>query len=359
VDLDHAEKQRIIDSIICGDIFVEYNNKIYTLKAPNSRIRSFSNFIYNKEFKKAKEGGIMTSEELLNYYNWYENKEMDIKILTNQIKEFTKQLIGMSLSPNKLKSAKQMVRELNHKLINTIQEKHNLTMNSAENHASTAQQRYIVSQITFINDSRLWPTQESFDDCDNYSLINYLTKQYFIESNISVNILRILARTNPWRGIWMSNKNDNPFDRGPCDWSENQKNLVYWSRIYDMVYDSYERPPSNIIDDDLLLDSWFNTQADKIESKAKQDAVEKLLDKGKKNKNSKPGRKEHFIVASKEEANEIYKLNNPSGKIHIKTQNKAIQEKGKLPDEKTPMGLKEQREKLMEGGKSNVKRAKK
>jgi hypothetical protein len=47
------------------------------------------------------------------------------------------------------------------------------------------------------------------------------------------------------------------FNKPVGDFSSPQKILIYWSRVYDSVYEDTDKPNQDIIDDDDLLDEWL------------------------------------------------------------------------------------------------------
>lgn len=72
--------------------------------------------------------------------------------------------------------------------------------------------------------------------------------------------LRKMARSDPWSTMWSIKKADN-FAILPL--SDYQIMLAFYSRMYDNVNESPERPSRAIIDDDDALDGWFIHQSEK------------------------------------------------------------------------------------------------
>ena len=79
------------------------------------------------------------------------------------------------------------------------------------------------------------------------------------EHRIDESEYRDLARNEPWRSYWNIAKSS-VFGIPVIDFSEEQKTLCVWSKVYDNVYESSECPPENCINDDDYLDSWFIIQ---------------------------------------------------------------------------------------------------
>ena len=58
------------------------------------------------------------------------------------------------------------------------------------------------------------------------------------------------------------------FGKPLMELTNDQDSLVYWSQVYDVAYESMDRPEQSIIDDDEALDKWFEEQAKKRKAKA-------------------------------------------------------------------------------------------
>ncbi len=83
-------------------------------------------------------------------------------------------------------------------------------------------------------------------------------------------LARLLAKSNIGRFEWVAYKSMKescrlvPEDLG--DWTVAQKMFVYWSTFYDSVYESVDRPPDRVIEDDSKLEVWLKSQKKKAEA---------------------------------------------------------------------------------------------
>jgi hypothetical protein len=73
-----------------------------------------------------------------------------------------------------------------------------------------------------------------------------------------------------WRTLWNAGKGSNLFGKPIIQLDSEQHALVYWSQVYDSVYEAYERPDDDIINDDEKLDAWFKRQSEKREAEKKK-----------------------------------------------------------------------------------------
>ncbi len=76
--------------------------------------------------------------------------------------------------------------------------------------------------------------------------------------------IRRLARSNAWRFQWQAGKGlGGLFGRPIIELDPEQQAIVYWSQVYDNVYESMDRPEDSVIENDDELDAWFEAQARK------------------------------------------------------------------------------------------------
>lgn len=213
------------------------------------------------------------------------------------------------------------------------------------------QQRFLISNITEKPDgTKYWKTQQDFDDDSDTELIHYLCAKYF-ETVISTSAIRIIARSGEWRNIWNAAKNTGQlFDNSNSAWSSSQKELAYWSHAYDSVFEAYERPSKDIIEDDDLLDSWFIRQADKIDARSKKSAVENQAAKTKKH-----GRQEQFIMTDKKGAKRVYDANDPMSRARILAKQRLIEKHGEVREQDMPDSQLEMKQQLMANRQKHAK----
>ncbi len=220
------------------------------------------------------------------------------------------------------------------------------------------QQRYIISQITLTqNGDKFWPTTQIFDSSIESKLIDKLCMVFFRTSKIDTKIIREIARSNIWRSMWSScQKSGNPFGKSVIDLSFNQRDLVHWSCIYDGVYEAYERPTSDIIEDDDVLDSWFMKQGEKIENRSRKQFGEDSLPTPKFKRAG--GRNEQFIICDADGAKDVYKMNDPGARNVIRRKQAIVNEKQSVKEQYMPDSQNEMRQIAMNQSRKHALRKK-
>jgi hypothetical protein len=355
--MDIAEKERLIARISWKYIpaTVRVNNGdivSFLLHSPTPQEQSQAAMIYSTEKQRATIIGLPSESELLanmiNLDRWSLQKEDEIEGLQKDIHTIRRGLLDLRFNKTKLEFTRSLLRRAEKALIERLTNRHDLLQGSAEAHAEIARQRYLVGRIAETeNHKQIWPIPEDFDNCEDNELISQLCEFFFQKSRISSKLIRELARSSQWRAYWEIAKNTNELFCGDVlSWSVNQRELAYWSTIYDSVYGSYDRPSKEIIEDDDLLDSWFIRQGEKIEHRTQSGLIPK---------SNKSGRNEEFIMADAEGAKQVYKMNDPVVRARIKAKQKMIAKKGIVREQDMPDSQNEMRQQFMEKQSKHVK----
>jgi hypothetical protein len=143
-----------------------------------------------------------------------------------------------------------------------------------------------------------------------------------------------VAREEPWRSTWRTScKTGTPvFDSPTAQFTENQKRLIYWSMVYDNVFESLECPTDDVVGNDDLLDLWFENQHEKSQkNKSKSGADSSLVTTNEKIL----GASEIFVpVDSKEDALNVYnELNTPEVRRNFQQKQKEIETKKEVKEQ--------------------------
>ena len=152
------------------------------------------------------------------------------------------------------------------------------------------------------------------------------------ENTIPPAAFRHIARSDLWRNYWSANK-DYIFGKPTIDWTDEQKTLVVITKMYDNAYEHTECPSDAIIENDDMFDGWMILLRRENEKERSKRRTEKKFG----DKLNKAG--EIFLTAnSKEEAQDIYGLNNDTSRNIIKERERTINKSEKpikdsdLPD---------------------------
>ncbi len=356
--MDAATKERLISQIVWGYtpatvVAKDSSSLSLILHSPTPKEQAKAAIIYSTEYKRAIEKGLSNEVNTLGYMialgKWDSKTDIEIEGLQTDIHKIRRGLLDFLFNRTKLEKSRSLLRRAESALLKRLSQKHDLMTNSAEAHALICQQRYLVGCITEMEDGGglFWTSQKNFEDFDDIGIILQLCELFFKQSRISIKFIRELARSPQWRVYWDIAKNTNDLFNGSIvSWSENQRELVHWSVIYDSVYEAYERPGKDVIMDDDLLDSWFIRQNEKSEGRTQTDTASRPL---------KSGRNEEFVMADREGAKQVYGMNDVNTRAQIKARQKLLSDQGSIREQDMPDSQRAMRQQLMEKRTKRIK----
>tara|TARA_Y100000593_G_scaffold94880_1_gene196877 strand:+ start:2347 stop:3333 length:987 start_codon:yes stop_codon:yes gene_type:complete len=144
--------------------------------------------------------------------------------------------------------------------------------------------------------------------------------RFYRENSVPEETLREIARSEPWRGMWNGGKGTQLFGVPFSKITALQSRLCSYSRMYDSVFEHPESPNDKIIEDDDCLDGWFIFQKRKREKEKKQSEIDGMIT-NEKIRNSD----EIYVVAqNREDASEIYNINDPTARNIIRERDEKI-----------------------------------
>jgi len=334
--MEYKERKALMDKIICGSIF--FKDLTFVPISPEQEARSI--LVYENELSKCKHDGMLTDEQCLQICilngSWSVANEKIIKQTQKEIHDVIRSLIWCLSNFRRLESTRKVLRKLEKKIIDYMSKRQMLLLNTANSHATKCKNNYIIASITYKDNKLLWKILDDLDNCQNINLTKSIMDFYFYSSIIPIKDIRELARNDPWRSRWTCYKkmSKSPFANKYL--STNQENLIYWSTVYDNVYESYERPPKKVIFDDDLLDSWLINENEKYEKETNKLFMNKNIDKTNTNNHQKSGKTEVFIMADPDNVKEIYDMNHIESRVNIKKQQAMLEKNKNILEADTP-----------------------
>lgn len=150
----------------------------------------------------------------------------------------------------------------------------------------------------------------------------FMFSRKFLNSRISEEDIRELYFDGTWRMIWGGSKDPKSiFGLSANQLNDNQLSLLYWSKLYDNIYESMDAPGNAVMKDSIAVDGWFIKQAKKREAEEKK---KELPDQN---------AGEVFVMASSQkEVKEINNLNSREGKQVLKSRARDLATKGSLDE---------------------------
>lgn len=320
-----------LSRILSGQYIFIYNGHIYKLIYPNIDIKYQAELYAADHYDKNKYNDWIKDDEILHWLVdaglWTYDGDHKLKEIQQQIENYKVELYNNFLNPKKIKQIKKTIANLNKQYSILSGIRHSFDHLTINGFSSLLKNQYIFIHSLFDNQNK--PIFEN-EDID-YSYLNNLIS-IVNDNTIDIPIFKELARHELWKNYWSTNKN-NILDKSVVHWTDEQKTLIIFSKMYDSVYEHPECPPDSVIQDDDMLEGWLIIQRRNSEKQKAKNRSEKLLE------NKKLGNaKEVFLVAnSKEEAENIYNLNDPQSRYIIKERNQLILNSEKdIPEQNLP-----------------------
>jgi len=274
---------------------------LLVLRPPSLQDLAFIDFLYDEAVQEARKRGAISHLELLLALRtqgiWSEANDAELDTLKSQVDELKVQLADAAvrqkrLIENRLAALEKRLREQNNL-------RAALFNNTAERYAEGVRVNALAYACAhFLDGTRVWPSWDVFEKEIDGVFIDGVIMGLNSIKEISLSRIRAIARSASWRIQWGAAKHiGDLFNKPIIDLTPEQHGLLYWSQVYDSVYESMDRPPEDVINNDEALDKWFEEQDAK---RRREDAGKgKAVDGGVKLSQEVARHGEIFIVTNK------------------------------------------------------------
>jgi len=325
--MDYKERSKIIRRISFGKIKanIDFNCNTYQVEIndPDQSLLYDADFQYEKSYKNAISNGLMTHEEsmelLITEGLWSSQHDIELSRINSEIQTLKNSLPSLKYKKTNFKQVASAIAELKKQKndLSIIKSKYQPV--TAEYTAECIKRKYIIlNSIAYISCTGL---------LNNSSFINHLTVQYYTDFCPNVEIVREVARCDPWRLFWLSAKETNMelFNNSATNMTELQHALILWSRIYDFAYNSSNPPDDSVIDDDSEFDKWYEDEIRSIKEESKKGQLNNKY-------NDTSGSSEVFVPADRLGSKDVYELNDKQTLSKLKKRSETIDTKGRVAE---------------------------
>jgi hypothetical protein len=156
---------------------------------------------------------------------------------------------------------------------------------------------------------------------------------FYNENRIPESDFRLIARSDEWRLYWNCKRAGLPiFNGSSMDLTDEQRQLIYWSNLYDNIYESPDCPEDVVIADDDATDGFLIDQHNKRQEKDREKSMEAFTE----NDRIKNSGEIYIVAGSKEEIEKINDFNDDEMKAVKQQRDKFIKEKGSVKEKDLP-----------------------
>lgn len=321
-----------LSRILSGFYTFIYKDTKYKLVYPDISVKYEADLFAEEEYENNKFNDWISDNQiiytLIDLGMWSIDGDKKLKNLETQIEDIKIDLYKNFLNPNKTKSLRKTLENHKKNYNKLFETRHSLDHITPSGYSNLLKSQYIlINSIYDIYNSKVFNSLENIDHAYLDNIANIVA-----QNNIDISVFRLLARSDVWKNYWSANK-DYLFDKPTINWTDEQRTLVVLTKMYDSAYEHPDCPPDSVFDDDDAFDGWMILQKRENEKNKNKNRTDKMLDK-KLNK----AQEVYLMAHSKEEAQNIYNLNDQQSLGILKERNQAIMNSGKelveaqLPD---------------------------
>jgi len=350
--MDESRRNFLAYQTVSGVKFVTIKDSRYKIIAPSKELRLLAEHVYQETMHSLRFDTLITRERaslLLRGLNiWAPQHDEDLKGLEKHLDNKKVDLYHALYNGSKQKEISRVIAIAKKSIYKGYSTKYSLDYMTLEHHAATTKKKFLIALCMQDINGRHIYQEEDFLTADSTVLEKAIE---FLESEmVSVEDFRELARTEPWRTMWNLGK-ERCFDTtSVADWTDDQRILVTFAKMYDNAYQSTDCPSDTVFENDDMFDGWMIDQRRKRETDQKQKQVDTL------NKIPDSAQEVFVFAPTKEDAEKIYDLNDATARQKIQQRQKTIARLGEVEAQHLPDTQMELRNQQMEEYKNKMRR---
>jgi len=330
----YEQREMLVARLVSGHFRFKIDGEIFVLKSPSPDTIVEASELYFRVLEQALSEEVYTSDDALDLMIeeklWSTELAKEMDTLSKDIDKLKKELYRAAYRSGERLKIKKYLSKAKERLEELAVLKNSLNTITAEYIASSAKTRFLLGDSLYrVDGSKYWLVP-SWDAPDN-KLDKVIEK--YSELSLSEEQIREIARTEPWRSLWACRKSGSPIFAVPTSaFSNDQKNVVLWSNIYDNIYEADDCPPDDFFEDNDMIDGWLLIKSEARKKNQSQSLAESFT-QNEKIKNSQ----EIYIPAdSKEDVARIADLNDEMAKATKRKRSDAIRRKGSANEVELP-----------------------
>jgi len=312
---------RILSGYLRHKVDKDLTLKIY---CPNVEQNYESQEIFNDAMKVGRKNELFTEKQMMDWMRelevWSDEDEELLEQLPKDLESFKEQLYNNRYKFSQTEQIRKYIKKAEKEYIRLANRKYLYQPNTCEGYALFCKWLWLIEKCTFFLDE----TPYDWKETSPYDLLADYKSQAIEEAQY-----RELARNNPWRSYWSSEKTARGvFGVCAADTTTEQRTIMMFSSMYDSVYESGEAPEDDVIEDDDMLDGWFVVQRKKRESQKKKSQSESV---------GHGNAQDVYVIADgKEDINRIQNMNDTRGKVVSEQRHKIVEKQGRVKHQELP-----------------------
>lgn len=330
--LTSNEKEILLNRILFGKTFFNFNNDRYILLSPSIEIKYEAALVYDTIINEEKFYDWIREDNAENIMIglglWNLDTNKNLKALEQKLDNLKVELFVNFMIPSKTKNIRSNIKNTKNSINKIYSTKQNFITNTLEGYANSIKHEYIICNTLYNTANKL-----VFDTNKNnksFSLFNNLIQE-IDQIMITTEHFKEIARDGLWRNYWNTSDKTKLFSGSSIELTDEQRALINISKMYDNVYEHPECPSESVIVDDDALEGWMIMQKRKNEVAKKQNAFDATN-----NQNMKKAGEVFMMADSKDDVAAIVEMNTYEGKAILQEKLSYIDKVGSVNDGELP-----------------------
>lgn len=325
----------LIARIIAGCFRFICEGRRFLVRQPGRLRRYKAQQVYQEALQEALFESLYSDEEISVMLQendlWDDERENKLKILYEDVDKLKINLFKSFFKSRERDSIRKAIQIARGEIGSLLLQKNVYSPMGATGFAQVARTRYLVGSGLYDDKGkRVWSDDDFYKGND--TLLDEAVSAYS-ESQIVDWQIRAIARSDQWRSVWnCKSVCGDVFGRPAVDLTEEQRQLLSWSQLYDSVAEHPNPPDDNILKDDDAFDGWMIIQRKERERQRREATAEATL-----NGLKLPDSGEIFIVAeTDEDLQNIESLNSPQASAIKRERLAYLTKKGEVEEQHMP-----------------------
>lgn len=328
------DSDAILYRIMSGRISCQLDFGTVYITAATPSVLAHAEEIYSDTLYESLILGILTDEEMVGIMSdkglWSSHEQEELDAIPGKLDELKLQYYRayVAFQPRDILKASLAGTRKRHEEL--VSRRHAFANMTAEGVARLAKMQYLVAASTVSSDDKLvWADDEL--DLIPFHYIHKLADAYN-DHIYSETQIRGIARSERWKSVWYAGKSERGVFGFPAiRLTDQQRQLISWSRFYDNVHESSDCPPNEVIDDDDLLDGWVTlTHREREDEKGRRQAENKMGGKLSK------ANEIYYVASTSDDVDRIARLNDGAAKLKKRQRSQLIKNAGTVNEDQLP-----------------------
>tara|TARA_R110000824_G_scaffold11663_8_gene51133 strand:- start:3364 stop:4416 length:1053 start_codon:yes stop_codon:yes gene_type:complete len=329
--MEDARKNFLLHQIISGLKFIDVNNYRYKLIPASTEILYLAEHVYQDTVADLRFDNFISKDKVdlaLRVLDiWQPQDNESLKKLDKHLEDQKVALFLSAYNSDRTKRIRRAIKAAKIGMEKAYIRKHSLDHMTLDYHGMITKQKFITALCLRDKEDKPIYNMDNFNDSNSFILEK--VTEVLNADTISMEEYRELARSDIWRSTWNLG-GVACLPEPSCRWTQEQKTLITFSKMYDNAYEHPDCPSDTVFQDDDMFDGWMINEKRIREKEKKQKEVDK-------NEKIDSKAQEVFVFApTRDDADKVYDLNDLDSRMKVKQRQKFLEVKKKADAKDMP-----------------------